>query len=91
MPYIKQQDRSKWSSKLTLIRDEMTYNSVTAGELNFMITSLCHFYLSKNGHNYQTHCEIEGVLQGASKEFYRKLTAPYEEEKIEENGDLEIL
>lgn len=91
MPYTKKEDRNKFVSNISLIRDHMQMSGVTAGDLNFMITSLCHSYMRVKGENYQTHCEIEGVLQHASKEFYRRLTTPYEDKKIEENGDIDIL
>jgi len=90
MPYMKQSDRNKWISNLGLLREIMRTQGVSVSDLNFMIAYMCQSYLKYNGNDYQSHCEIEGVLQGISKTFYRKFTEPYEDNKIEENGDIDI-
>jgi len=76
MPYIKQERRGK------VIIPE------SPGELNFIITKLCVAYLNKNGLNYSTINDIIGACEGAKLEFYRRIAAPYENEKIKENGDV---
>ena len=60
----------------------------TAGELNYKITLEILRYLSTRGENYATINDILGALDGASKEFYRRVAAPYEDEKINKNGDV---
>ena len=88
MPYIKKQDRSKFSALLGL-------NPKTPGELNYVITMLCHQYLkdTSNGDKYsaryQQHNDVIGVLECAKQEFYRRMTGPYEDVVIDLNGDLE--
>ena len=37
---------------------------------------------------YADHNEVMGVLTGVGAEFYRRKTAPYEDEKITSDGDL---
>jgi hypothetical protein len=61
-----------------------------AGELNFVITMICFDYLNNQGLSYDTLNAIAGVLSNLDKEWYRRLTAPYEDKKIRENGDLFI-
>ena len=81
MPYIHKDDR--------LLLELNGPSSVkTAGELNFLITALCIEYLNTNGTNYQRINDIVGALEGAKLEFYRRVAAPYEDQKIKENGDV---
>ena len=80
MPYIKSSDRSKF--------DISDLEPNLPGELNYVISELCAAYLSRKGMSY-THCnEIIGALECVKLEFYRRLTAPYEDQKITENGDI---
>lgn len=58
-----------------------------AGELNFVITSYIREYF-KEHRNYQGINDIIGALEGAKLEFYRRVAIPYEDTKIEENGDV---
>jgi hypothetical protein len=61
----------------------------TAGELNFLLTSIVIDYLdSKEKVGYGELNEVIGVLEAMKLEFYRRMAAPYEDEKIEQNGDV---
>ena len=60
----------------------------TAGELNYQFTMRALDYLQKHGTSYATINDIIGALEGAKMEFYRRVVAPYEDEKIKENGDV---
>ena len=64
------------------------YRPKSSGELNYIITKICLKYLEDNGLRYQTINDIMGSLEGAKAEFYRRVVAPYEDEKIKENGDV---
>jgi hypothetical protein len=88
MPYILQEDRRKFV-------DISYVKPMTAGELNYCITMLCHQYLAATSENgdkysarYQKHNDVIGALEGAKLEFYRRMTGPYEDVVIEKNGDL---
>lgn len=63
-----------------------------AGELNFVITSLCIEYLHRRGDieapGYADYNEIIGVLECAKQEFYRRAVTPYEQNKSIVNGDV---
>lgn len=80
MPYIKPEDRSK------ILLDETSIS--TPGELNYFISSLLNWYINQKGKNYSTINEVIGVLECAKLELYRRIAAPYEDIKIEENGDV---
>jgi hypothetical protein len=56
------------------------------GELNYVITRLCHEFARKKGIKYAVYNTIIGVLECAKLELYRKWIAPYEEEKEKANG-----
>ena len=53
-----------------------------------MISSLIDEYLHEYGKNYTNINEVIGVLECAKLELYRRVAAPYEDEKIEQNGDV---
>lgn len=59
-----------------------------AGDLNYVITTICHNYLRERGTNYQNVNDIIGVLECAKQEFYRRIVSPYEDKKIKQNGDV---
>jgi len=37
---------------------------------------------------YQNINDLLGALEGAKLELYRRVAAPYEDEKVESNGDV---
>ena len=45
-------------------------------------------YIEQNGKCYQTFNDVTGALENAKLEIYRRMVAPYEDEKIVENGDV---
>lgn len=85
MPYIDPKRRlylTLWGG----INDQES--ALTPGELNFQITGLIKSYMNRQPLNYQSINDIIGALEGAKLEFYRRIAAPYENDKIEENGDV---
>ena len=78
MPYIKPEDRT----------DNAELHPSNAGELNYAITMLVLSYFNRAGGRYQQINDILGALEGAKLEFYRRLAAPYEDEKCKANGDV---
>lgn len=80
MPYIKPEDRTQILADQLFIED--------AGELNYFITTIINNYIIKNTKSYTTLNEVIGVLECAKLELYRRIVAPYEDAKIEQNGDV---
>lgn len=79
MPYIPQNDR------LYINQHEVT----TEGQLNYYIARLIGQYLySKGGVTYKNINAVIGALECNKLEVYRRLAAPYEDKKKEENGDV---
>lgn len=77
MPYI---DKS--------IRPRAETSPMTAGELNYAITKLLIKYQANRKLTYQTINDIIGALEGAKQEYYRRVATIYENQKIDENGDV---
>jgi hypothetical protein len=84
MPYIKPENRPKFKSKAK----ELGELADCAGDLNYIITEMVHEYIKKKGKNYANINEVIGAMECCKLELYRKIAAPYENQKIEENGDV---
>lgn len=97
MPYIQQKSRKIIDEKIEPILkyfnqagDIVSYD----GEMNYVITRLLlSFYGGKGelGHGnrgYQAYNRAMGVLECAKQEFYRRMIAPYENQKNLDNGDV---
>jgi hypothetical protein len=82
MPYIKQEDRGILDLNIN------PHTNLSPGELNYCVTRLVDRYLKYHGKNYTSINEVIGVLECAKLEAYRRLGAPYEDKKKEENGDV---
>ena len=81
MPYIKKEDRE------TLAKGEEVQ---TCGDLNYKIHELIEQHLDNNRYRlgYSLYNEVIGVLACVQQEFYRRSVVPYENKKINENGDI---
>jgi len=84
MPYIKQDARHSFESHI----QNLAADADNAGDLNYIITKMLHLYLKKKGLNYANCNEVSGMLSCCDKEFYRRVVAKYEDQKIEQNGDV---
>lgn len=77
MPYIPEDERPL--AKAT---------PLTAGELNYAITEMVLVYLGSFAPEYQKFNDAVGALECAKMELYRRAIVPYEDKKIESNGDV---
>ena len=59
-----------------------------AGNFNYAITKIIDTIIKQNGLNYSHINEIIGALECIKLELYRRVVAPYECQKIKENGDV---
>ena len=81
MPYIKQEDREK------VLNYGVEPYDMSPGQHNFLLTSLVYAWLGSEP-NYATYERIIGRLELIKMELFRRQIAPYEDQKIKENGDL---
>jgi len=58
---------------------------ILPGALNYVLFKLAKYAC----HNYEQYRNFLGELEAAKLEIYRRQVAPYEDIKIEENGDVE--
>lgn len=86
MPYIEQIKRDKIDYNLDKIIPSFWESE---GTLNYAITKLCLGYLQQHGVRYSTLNTVIGVLECAKLEMARRQLFPYEDNKIETNGDIQ--
>jgi hypothetical protein len=94
MPYIDKGQRAELEPILdefraTLLRLTMIQGKtqLSEGELNYLISSMVK-EVWENDPKYHTIARVTGVLENVKQEFYRRVAVPYEDEKIEQNGDI---
>ena len=85
MPYINPDTRQLFEA---VGRAGHNPNTKTAGELNYELTLKCLKHIRVNGDSYQTYNDIVGALEACKLEFYRRMVSPYEDQKIQQNGDV---
>jgi hypothetical protein len=90
VPYILHKDRiqcDKVVSGVVELCDKIDWD---VGALNYIFSRILYaWFIRRRG--YKTLNAIDGLLGCVSKEFYRKVTVPYEKEKEFENGDVYLL
>ena len=89
MPYISKEDRQIYAKEITALTQKLGSLSEAdlAGHLNYCFSKIA-FTLLDNKRRYVRANTINGVFVSAQQEFYRRKVLPYENEKIEENGDI---
>ena len=89
MPYIKKKDRQE-IKEVVLNREPYSFGYMlkNPGEVNYVISSILNGYIEKKGISYSTFNEIMGILECIKQEIYRRQISPYEDKKINENGDI---
>ena len=90
MPYIKPEDRPSLDDALKDVVAQINFeydNTLDkAGPLNYTITRIITGLIDKV--SYKDVCVLTGVLENVKQELYRRAGSPYEDLKIEENGDV---
>ena len=84
MPYIQQSRRD--GIDLELGADRLDWSPSDAGDLNFVVSTFIQNRLKDKGLKYAVVNEMIGALECCKLELYRLVAAPYEDEKLEENG-----
>lgn len=84
MPYITEAKRVALATSAHVLGNSMPADP---GELNYEITRMIQLYL-RGERSYAIFNEVIGVLECAKLELYRRMVAPYEDQKCAENGDV---
>ncbi len=85
MPYIEPHRRKVFNGNITNLNRALATSDGHPGELNYVITSLL---MGTHPEGYSDYNKLIGVLECVKLEMYRRATAPYEDYKMVENGDL---
>jgi len=89
MPYIKQHLRNQYDPYINDIAYALERNEWNVGDVTYVIYMIIvNWFLSNK--RYSTIASIRGMLDGCRSEFDRQFAFPYEDEKIKENGDVEV-
>ncbi len=87
MPYIAKDDRPRYDKTLDELIKTLKERPVenVDGDINYCVTRILkevyplrYFHLNR----------AMGVLSCIQQEFYRRVAAPYEDTKIQQNGDV---
>lgn len=85
MPYVDEERRRKLDLYIAAISAEI----MGAGELSYVITRLAQNRIKRSGpRSYVNMATVVGVMVLTVFEFVRRVVNPYEDEKIEKNGDV---
>lgn len=92
MPYIGEQNRVRLESAIDeivgILNEKGVDGNYPVGHLNYLITSIIVKTLDRQGKRYKHFNAVVGALECCKLELYRRAVAPYEDTKIEENGDV---
>ena len=86
MPYIKPTGREALDDLLGRALNAL--EGASKGELNYFITQLVLGRLDDRGITYDELNDAVGVIECVKLELYRRVVAPYEDKKRDENGDV---
>jgi hypothetical protein len=88
MPYIKKEARPAIDELVNPLIDHLKSLPVEKqdGALNYVITKIIKGLYPQRYFHFN---RALGVLSAVKSEFYRRVIAPFEDTKIEENGDVE--
>lgn len=89
MPYITQNERDKIDNVIDSLITEInkTSDENLSGVLNYTMTRIISASM-KNNVRYNKINNLIGVLECVKMELYRRVAAPYEDKKIDCNGDV---
>lgn len=94
MPYIKKERREGLDKiaidavrELNWLAKQDDKQGLVGGDLNYLTTKIINT-IFENNKGYAMASELVATLECVKMEFYRRKVAPYEEEKIVENGDV---
>lgn len=88
MPYITQEDRKQYDDRLDDLCFALDEDGYNPGAVTYVMYKLVARWFCKYP-SYRTIAHIRGVLIGTMTEFDRRKAAPYEDTKLNDNGDVD--
>jgi hypothetical protein len=89
MPYIRKEDRKRYEwviDNIVALLKEIPEDE-RDGHVNFIFTTILKRVYEPP--KYKRYNALMGVLSCIQQEFYRRFVVSYENQKIQENGDIE--
>lgn len=96
MPYIKKKNRRTYDhliDHLAVQLNALDSNDELSGELNYVLFRLAGLLCQDDDDrqvNYARLAVVSSAFTEAQAEFRRRVMVPYEDDKIKENGDVEL-
>ena len=92
MPYIKPDSRKKFDEGIKLVVEALKSHTdgeghVGMGDVNYVFSSIV-WELFRSNISYGYGNSLVGMLECVKQEFYRRQLAVYEDQKMQENGDI---
>lgn len=87
MPYIVPERRILLDSAIDHLFLNLEVQGFKDGDLNYCISRLLALKWKQNP-SYSLAAMFKGVLGNVADEFYRRFAAPYEDNKMKQNGDI---
>jgi hypothetical protein len=89
MPYIPEEERKEIEYSLNTLKAYLGISEdLPLGKLNYIVSTLISHLIEIHGTSYTIGNNLIGVLECAKHELYRRILSPYEDSKIELNGDV---
>ena len=86
MPYIDPAERKELDELIGALATQLRGDF--RGRLNYTLSSLLVHLIDVNGLSYRLINDFVGMLECTKLEAYRRVAAPYEDAKLEQNGDV---
>ena len=87
MPYVDQVHRAVIDPMLSPILRYVYQANLLSGDVNYIVTRIILSWLGEKP-CYADYNNAVGILECVKLELYRRMIAPYEDEKKEDNGDV---
>jgi hypothetical protein len=88
MPYIDKEERARLDVVVEVAIRTLSEKSLdkSLGDLNYVISRVTAGLIGIP--SYSKIAMTTGVLENVKQELYRRMASPYEDKKIEDNGDI---
>ncbi len=87
MPYISKEERKQYHLAVSNVIHKLDRADWNPGHMNYVMYTILKAAWIRNA-SYNNGNKLMGVLASVSAEFYRRLMVPYEDDKMDENGDV---
>lgn len=90
MPYIAQKRRDELDARFRFDQRQHPGRQamVVPGELAYVVARVVAIYLRDHGHSFSSYAAVAGALELSKHELVRRVVGPYEDDKLETNGDV---